>query len=235
VQFIESFVFGKLARFVLGPFSETFRSKARAMVLLDECMMNSLELLSELLANSKPRQVFFQLPTQVTRIFTDGACEQNGALTSCGAVVFEESAGTRFWFSFLIPEWLVKFWQSSGDKAQVVAEAEMLPVIITRRMISTCSSMTLVLHFIDNDGVADSLISGFSRVRTLQHMLRIFVLQEGELCLTSWIARVASHANPADAPSRMVEKFEDGEYRGTDKSCEAGVVFDGLVAELTRA
>jgi hypothetical protein len=38
IQFIESFVFGKLARFILGPFSMTVRARNRALVWLDESM-----------------------------------------------------------------------------------------------------------------------------------------------------------------------------------------------------
>jgi hypothetical protein len=192
-----------------------------------------MKLLVEILSSAKPRVIEANVVPQTILVFSDGACENGGDIATCGAIVFDPNADERFWFSFLIPEWLVFNWQRHGAKQQVIAEAELLPIIIARQLICRSQVLKLVIHFVDNDGVSDALIAGFSRVVSLQSLLRRFVLQECEFKFASWISRVASHANPADAPSRMAKEFLTEDLRGRDLSCEAGRVFDELAEELT--
>ena len=235
IQFAESFTFARMSRFVLSPFAEDCRSKNRAIVVMDDLMREAMTILKEIIIEIKPRRVPISLEGTPVVIFTDGACEGSGnLLVSCGAVIVYEDRNVREWFGIQVPQELVDYWQMEADKIQVIAEAEMLPVIISRMLIGQSSGIRLVLHFVDNDGVSDSLIKGFSRSANLRLMLKKYVQQECGQALCSWIARVPSPSNPADGPSRLVKKFDDSLDRGVDVSRKAMSNLEGLVPYLTR-
>jgi len=117
---------------------------------------------------------------------------------------------------------------------QVIAESEMLPVIIAREMLGTCVSSRLVVHYVDNDGVTDALIRGFSGTFCLRSMLELYIRQECALGLISWVTRVPSPSNPADGPSRLELPFKDSLDRGTDRTKEARSILRNLLPKLTR-
>ena len=186
---------------------------------MDDLMREAMTILKEIIIEIKPRRVPISLEGTPVVIFTDGACEGSGnLLVSCGAVIVYEDRNVREWFGIQVPQELVDYWQMEADKVQVISEAEMLPVIISRMLIGQSSGIRLVLHFVDNDGVSDSLIKGFSRSANLRLMLKKYVQQECGQALCSWIARVPSPSNPADGPSRLVKKFDDSLDRGVDVS-----------------
>lgn len=110
----------------------------------------------------------------------------------------------------------------------------MLPVIIARYIVGKDKAFRLVIHFVDNDGVSDALIKGFSRTESLRRMLRKYIEQECESSLCSWIGRVPSPSNPADAPSRLLSYFSDGLDRGLDVSSKATEILEGLIPYMTR-
>ena len=148
--------------------------------------------------------------------------------------------------------------QTTGDKQQVIAEAELFPVLVCRAMLSVRAEMTLIVHYVDNDVVSDSLLKGASAVSRLRDMLHEYALQElrfsmvswiasvasasnpgdgpsrssqeSRFSLVSWIARVASASNPGDGPSRSSQVQQDGLDRGLDRSTEALVVAQSLTA-----
>jgi hypothetical protein len=233
LQFAESFVFGKLARFIFGPFAETIRLKAVSVIPLDEAGMNTLLRLEEQVLKLSPRKVPVTFNPRQFMTFTDGACEGvDFCDVTCGGVVFLEDV--RFWFGITVPDQLVERWKLAGGKEQVIAEAELLPILIARHLIEDDFYLKLVIHFVDNDGDVDALIKGFSRVRCIRDMLEIFVEQESSLKLASWIARVPSSSNLGDAPSRLEKPFKDGIDRGTDASLKALDFANSLVSRLTR-
>ena len=53
-------------------------------------------------------------------------------------------------------------------------------------MIRPCEQLRLLVQYVDNDGVSDSLIKGFSNVLALQFLLREYVQQEVSLSAVSW-------------------------------------------------
>ena len=99
-------------------------------------------------------------------------------------------------------------------------------------MLAAHPEMTLIVHYVDNDGVNDSLDKGTSPVASLREMLHQYALQELRFHLVSWVARVASASNPGDAPSRTASVQNDGLDRGLDRSVEAVVVSQALAVLL---
>ena len=110
----------------------------------------------------------------------------------------------------------------------------MLPVIIVREMLERNVELSLLVQYVDNDGVTDALVKGFSNVLALQTMLHEFVKQEVKLSSVTWTARVPSASNPADAPSRSSIVCKDGYDRGLDRSIEALVWASALCALFLR-
>jgi hypothetical protein len=141
----------------------------------------------------------------------------------------------RKWFSLDIPAAMTLWWQQEDSKLQVVAESELLPVIIARELVTPASPVQLLIHFVDNNSIVDSLIKGMSHSNNIRNMLPLFVLQECEKSFSSWISRVPSPSNPADGPSRLVTTFDDGIDRGRDCSEEAMKVYTRIASSLTQS
>ena len=120
-----------------------------------------------------------------------------------------------------MPDNLAESWRNAANKEQVIALAEMFPILLCRAMVIKPSMTMLAVHYVDNDGVADGLIHGMRPVDSLRDMLYEFALQDSSRNLVSWIARVASASNAGDAPSRTKVMPKDGLDRGLDRSPEA--------------
>ena len=119
-------------------------------------------------------------------------------------------------------------------KSQVISEAEMLPTLISRQLLSKSPFISLVVHFVDNDGVADSIIKGYSDVSAMRDMLQVYIGQETEQALASWVARVPSPSNSGDGPSRLKKHDFDGLDSGLGRTVEALAILAKLVDQLTQ-
>jgi hypothetical protein len=236
LQFAEAFVFGKFSKFAFAAFSRDLVTNSRAVIPLDTIKSEALHRLGVCILDLKPRKIPVAFHPSPFVVFTDGACESLDGIdfrnATCGAVVFHSFE--KFWFSLKIPDDLTKLWRDQGDKQQVIAEAEMLPIIIARTFLESSADFKLCLHFVDNDGDIDCLIKGTSDSESLRDMTAIYVEQECDKRVASWITRVPSPSNLADAPSRMEFPFKDGIDRGVDRSEEAETAMAEIMTRLTR-
>ena len=131
-----------------------------------------MELARKALESSTPRRIPLQFPSRNILTFTDGACEgDNFSNITAGASVVVPGVAGRWWFHIVVPEMLAQSWRDSGDKLQLIAETELFPVLICRAMLAVHPVMTLIVHYVDNDGVSDSLVKGTSVVSSLRDML----------------------------------------------------------------
>jgi hypothetical protein len=68
-----------------------------------------------------------------------------------------------------------------------------------------------IFVFIDNEGARAAWISGFAATKAAQHMLHLGTAAEAELGVHPFFARVPTHSNLGDAPSRgkfdVIEKL----------------------------
>ena len=101
-------------------------------------------------------------------------------------------------------------------------------MILAREMCRSTGPLSLVTHFVDNDGISDAVIRGYSDVVAIRRMLMIYLRQETERRYSSWVSSVASPSNPADGPSRLEGVPSAGVSRGQDRSVEASKVLLSL-------
>ena len=71
-----------------------------------------------------------------------------------------------------------------------------------------------ILLFLDNNAASGALIKGSSRVLVVLAMIESFWGRMAQLAASCWVERVASDANPADAPSRGKPLFRDPHVEG---------------------
>ena len=71
-----------------------------------------------------------------------------------------------------------------------------------------------ILLFLDNNAAAGALIKGSSRILVVLAMIESFWGCLAQLAATCWVERVASEANPADAPSRGQALFRKPQVEG---------------------
>ena len=233
MQYAESFTYGRLSRFVMGPLKSAVFGVVVSSALFTSAMDEACSLLCSCINSALPRRIPLSFDPRYSIAFTDGACEgAERGLVTCGAVVHEIGLAGTWWFHLRISDDLVAHWKKTGDKQQVIAEAELFPIIVAREMMQSGDQLRLLVHYVDNDGVSDSLIKGFSNVLALQFLLHEYVQQEVSLSAVSWVARVPSPSNPADAPSRSHVYCNDGYDRGLDRSIEALLICASISAKI---
>ena len=71
-----------------------------------------------------------------------------------------------------------------------------------------------ILLFLDNNAAAGALIKGSSRILVALAMIESFWGYLAQVAATCWVERVASQANPADAPSRGEALFRKPQVEG---------------------
>ena len=90
-----------------------------------------------------------------------------------------------------------------GVRRQLVGQAELLPVVLAQELWGDRFRGRRVLIFVDNDAARHALIKGASPSGPSALMVDAFWTREAELEAFSWVERVPSPSNPADAPSRL--------------------------------
>ncbi len=153
-----------------------------------------------------PSAVKFERKPSVL-IFTDGAFEPDEKfVASMGAVMFDTASGHSEFFEEQIASTLVRQWQADGTE-NVIAQAELLPVVVSRHLWSSTINDSRCFFMIDNDGVRAALINSSSSSLMNRFLLTKIAEQEQELTSFPWYARVPSASNLADAPSRLSFDF----------------------------
>jgi len=193
-----------------------------------ECV-RALSLFSDFLRLAPPREIRAE-HAGAPLLFTDGACEEagGGLEVGVGAILFLFVPRRVLWFGCTLPEEIVNAWQAEGSK-QVIAQGELLPILMARRLWSGLLRGSSFLTFVDHDAASASLIRGYSANRfsadIVDKVARLDIA-EGSLV---WYERVPSKSNPADAPSRG-EAPEAIEGWPTPVRAEVpGSVFEGVV------
>jgi hypothetical protein len=194
--------------------SQTFgRSAATALVALGDGRLlgrgppgPSSELylalmwIRKFLRTAGPRVVPVRMSGPVKLVFTDGAAEESGV--SCGAVLFDGAVDRAYWFGLAVPEWLVARWREVGFQ-QVIAQAELLPVLLARLTWRNELRGQKVVYLIDNEAVREALVKGSTGAVASRSLLLQCAEEAVALGGAAWYTRVASPSNVADGPSRL--------------------------------
>ena len=93
--------------------------------------------------------------------------------------------------------------QEDGRRTQLIGQAELLPVLLAQEVWRDRWRDRRVLLFVDNDSARHALIRGTSPAGASAAIVGRFWESEASYGAYTWIERVPSVSNPADAPSRL--------------------------------
>ena len=144
-------------------------------------------------------------------IFSEGAREDAGEVVSRGAVLYVSSNGIQKYFGEMVPSKIVSSWRKGGKK-QLVGQAEMFPVLVSKIYWKTPLHRRRILWFMDNDSARAAYGSRASRVDDSFNMLCVSAKVDNMLHAYHWYTRVPSCANVSDPASRLDYSFYDGSY-----------------------
>ena len=153
------------------------------------------------LANAAPRDVRPTPSFGHAVVFTDAACEDDGALVTAGAVIWLPHSRSFEFLYYRVPEFVTKSWRSSAS-GQVIGQAELHPVVIAKLTWAEALRKTLAVFFVDKDSARDALIRGYSPVLASCGIIAQSSAADAALGLCSWYERVPSPSNIGDGPSR---------------------------------
>lgn len=163
----------------------------------------------ELLSNSGPRVVRSWCWDSPIMVFTDGAAEDDFEAVTHGAVLIDPRDGARLYFGDHVPKDFVVTWKRSGKK-QVIAQAELFPVVVAKCTWESRLSDRSVLWFLDNESARMALIRNYSPVLDNFCLLQMNAKRDVQTRSRHWYSRVPSQSNPSDAASRLAfESYRD--------------------------
>lgn len=154
------------------------------------------------LQDCKPRIISLGAELRPVLLFTDGAWEA-GATKPAGAglVLIDQVTGTRIVHSIAIPDAVTRCWSDRG-KAQLIAELELIPIVVAFETYKSLLSGRRVLMFVDNNAIRDAVAKGSSKAISIFVLLaQLHWLVALTQCMP-WISRVPTKSNIGDLPSR---------------------------------
>ena len=149
---------------------------------------------------AKPRIIKCREAEAPIVIFIDGACEPEG--TSIGGIMFCPGK-TPEAFGALLDDSTVRSWKTTEAQSQVIGQAELCPLVVSRFTWASVLSGRRVIYFIDNDSARLACIKSYSPVVASLNLIMQGLLWDSEHNASSWYGRVPTASNPADDPSRM--------------------------------
>ena len=153
-------------------------------------------------------------------VFTDGSFENR--IGEWGFFIHDCSTAGRVVAGGCVPQPLIEFWLATvGD--QVITQVELYAVLMARMYLSSNCLDRQVIYYIDNDPARDSLIRGFSESDASLTIILQFYLLERHWPSAIWFARVPSHSNLADRPSRGEVEQVAKEFGAAVVSVELGM------------
>ena len=214
LQYMEAQVFGRTLKSALSVLK---RSRGHGKKFLDNDLPK-LQWIIDWLSNSTPRRISPDGNHPPLLLFTDGACEgylgEGPMTTSCGAVLIDLRDQTALVFGCIINDTLQKEWILDGQgKRQLVTEAELLPVLIAKRLWSDRLLGAKLLVFVDSNPAKFSLVRGTSESQACENIIRCISILDASSTTWSWYSRVPSKSNIADGPSRLRFPEKIGTFR----------------------
>ena len=197
IQYADSFVMGRDGRLAMHEVREHVKKGDKLGNLCAEAR-RSLVLLKNRLEQGAPKAVPWRVESSPALVFTDGASE--GDLHTIGGILILD--GTVEFFAAAVPDELVTRWSKTAK--HIIGMVELYAVSVARRTWEQKLAARKAISFVDNDASKESLVRGTSGSQSFREIL--LSIEETEARYRSWVwtARVPSHSNPADEPSRGV-------------------------------
>ena len=168
----------------------------------------TLQELATYIVRAPPRTLTTVEVVKPILVFTDGACEADG--DTYGIVVIDTLSGRRLVASGRVPADLAEAWRSEvGD--QIISQVEIFPIVVYRWWAGQAIAGRRLIFYIDNESARMALIRAHSSSRVSRMLIAAFFKAEEGCACYPWFARVPSHSNVADRPSRgeAVESARD--------------------------
>ena len=181
------------------------------MVLLDDKFKAVVRDAFQCLSRAPAREVGAWSGRQPIVVFTDGACENEGTEITHGATLFDPETGRALMFGDWVPDAWVQKWKAGGKK-QLICQAEIFPVLVSKATWKEELRHRAILWFIDNNAALSAVIRSFSPVIENYELLVLNANLDLQLQSMQWYARVPSKSNLSDSASRL--DFQELETRG---------------------
>lgn len=182
-------------------------------VLITPELIHVISQALSLLLDSKPRIVESWVECPPLLVFTDGAAEESFEKVTHGAVMVDPWKQTSSFFGDRVPGRFLELWTRAGKK-QVIAQAELFPVVIAKSTWRDSLRGRSILWFVDNESARMALIRNFSGTLDNFFLLQMNAAMDVQVQARNWYSRVPSKSNPADSASRL----DFTEYRNSNES-----------------
>ena len=135
-------------------------------------------------------------------VFTDGACEGEGnKVGSVGGVIIDKTGRCYQHFSSEVPTDFMRV--AMEDSSNPIYELELLPLYVALCIWGPLMQSTHVVFYLGNDAARAAVCKGCGGTKVGQRIVQRIMEVECQLKLKSWYARVPTHSNISDGPSRM--------------------------------
>ncbi|CAE7710295.1 SLC24A2 [Symbiodinium sp. CCMP2592] len=201
--FFEGFVFGRMSNSSIRTVDRAARAGLTTKSLPED-VRKSLVVIRERLRVAEPVTIATK-NHQSWIIFTDGACEGGKKLGSIGGVIVGLNGRPISFFSEQVPQDIMRI--LLRDSQNPIFELELLPVLLAYRLWGQWCRFSQAVFYVDNEGARHSIIAAGGGAALARVIIDGILSKETSLQIHAWYARVPTHSNIADSPSR-------GEYEG---------------------
>eukprot|EP00435_Cladocopium_sp_Y103_P066764 s364_g29.t1 len=199
--FLCTTLFGKVGRCCSGPLRQRQYAQTN-QTSLDPTLRSCLKLMLKILELSPPRTVTFDRSSPPTILYTDASDvpERSDRFVVCGVLILPSPRFRILYFSWIVPPALVDRWL---PKQTYMGQLELLACPVALSTWSKELTNTRLLHFIDNDSAAATLVKGYSQKRDSVEIIDEYWQLAARHCIDPYIDRVESKSNVSDGPSRL--------------------------------
>ena len=167
-------------------------------MLLDAASIEHLRFWPRYFASAMPRTVRYVDDRPTALIFTDGAEE---SFIGVGGLLVDPAPSGSEHFGGIVDDVIFKSWLEAGNKQRAIHQAEVYPALVALGLWAGRLRGRRLMLFVDNDAAKECLMQGTTRSKASAKLVSDFWTTAAEYELYIWAERVASAANPADAPS----------------------------------
>ena len=192
-------LFGRLGRTCVKALKDLESSDTKEV---SRACASALSLFAELLKSGPPR-IVTAISDRSLFIYTDAAYEPVGPGNRCGlGGVLLGSDGVPLSFFSVELDKRRRELLGEGASKTIIFEAELTAVLVALVLWQRYVAGRPVVCCVDNNATRDVLIKGSARNERGSILARFFLSLEALARTFTWIARVPSPSNVADAPSR---------------------------------
>ena len=195
--FAESQVFGRRAAQemkVLGGFCDV-----GGWVKMNDRLETALSFLRDKIISGPPRSLSLR-SKPLFHIYSDACREPEYG--GVGGMLFHPGGHVVSWFGAKLGYDEFSHLAAGEIRETLIYELELAACVLSLQKLLPKGMPCEVICFLDNDAALSGLISGKAGSVGVRPFLRSLSALESSVDITLWFERVASHSNPADAPSR---------------------------------